>query len=175
MSVSKSRMTRMTRMWRGAAVLLVAAALAGGILVRTSGTAHADYGPGAQYQIEISDNCVGPGSCIPGVVKGFGIWFWAALYPDGTGDYQAADCGHFGPGNKPGDSGAAHDSGDVTWSYSNGGTTITIEGAEIFGNLVPMTIVIPAPFGHYVMPTAQVITVTGFPPLPGTAQIQVAL
>jgi hypothetical protein len=65
MSVSKMRITRMTRstrMWRSAAVLLVAVALAGGILVRTAGTAHADYGGGAQYQIEISDNCVGPGS-----------------------------------------------------------------------------------------------------------------
>lgn len=164
----------MMRMWRYAAILVIAVALAGGILTRTSGTARADYGGGAVYQIEISDNCVGPGSCIPGVVKGFGIWFWAALYPDGTGDYQSADCGHVGPGNTPGDTGAAHNSGDVDWWYSNGGSTITISGSEIFGNTVPITIVIPTQYGHYVRSTSQVITVAGFPPLPGTAQIQVA-
>lgn len=161
-------MTWKTRMWRSAVVLLLAVALAGGILVRTSGTAHADYGNGAVYQIEISDNCVGPGSCIPGVVKGFGIWFWAELNADGTGDYQSADCGH----NPPGGSGAAHNSGDVTWSSD--GSTITIIGSEIFGNTVPITIRVPAQFGHYVMGTSDVITVAGFPPLPGTAQIQVA-
>ena len=164
----------MMRVWRYATVLMLAVALAGGILIRTAGTAHADYGPGAVYQIEISDNCVGPGSCIPGVVKGFGIWFWAALYPDGTGDYQAADCGHIGPGNTPGDTGAFHESGDVNWWYSNGGATITIVGAGIFGGTVPMTIVIPARYGHYMMATSDAITVAGFPPLPGTAQIQVA-
>ena len=67
MSVSKARMAWM---WRSAAMLLVAVALAGGILVRTAGTAHADYGSGAQYQVEISSN--------PG---GFGIWLWAELGP----------------------------------------------------------------------------------------------
>jgi hypothetical protein len=162
------------RLWRGGAMLVIAVTLAVGMQVHTSGTAYADYGGGAKYQIEISDNCVGPGSCIPGVVKGFGIWFWAALYPDGTGDYQAADCGHVGPGNTPGATRAFHDSGDVRWSYSNGGATITIVGAAIFGNTVPMTIVIPSGYGHYVRASSQVITVAGFPPLPGTAQIQVA-
>jgi hypothetical protein len=37
-----------------------------------------------------------------------------------------------------------------------------------------MTIVIPSGYGHYVRASSQVITVAGFPPLPGTAQIQVA-
>jgi hypothetical protein len=170
--MSASR-TSKTRMWRSAAVLLMAVALAGGILVRTSGTAHADYGNGAVYQVEISDNCVGPGTCIPGVIKGFGIWFWAELDANGTGDYEAADCGHFGPGNVPGVTGAFHDGGDVTWHFTGNGT-IEIDGAAIFGNTVPMTIVIPAQFGHVVMATSDVITVAGFPPLPGVAQIQVA-
>jgi hypothetical protein len=164
----------MARLCRFAVIGMMAVALAGGLVMRSSDTAHADYGKTAVYQIEISDNCVGPGSCIPGVVKGFGIWFWAELDADGGGDYQSADCGHVGPGNTPGATGAAHNSGDVQWWFSNGGSTITIAGSEIFGNTVPITIVIPAQFGHYVMPTAQVITVTGFPPLPGTAQIQVA-
>lgn len=162
--------------WRRCAFALVAAsALAGGMLLSSTGMAFADYGNGAQYQVEISANCNGPGSCIPSVVKGFGIWFWAELNAGGTGDYQAADCGHVGPGNTPGQTGAFHDSGDVTWWYSNGGSTITIAGAAIFGNTVPMTITVPAKLGHSVEPIAQVFDIPALGgALPGTAQVQIA-
>jgi hypothetical protein len=162
-------------MWRRALALVAAGAIVGTLVMSSGGTALADYGSGAQYQIEISANCNGPGSCIPTIVKGFGIWFWAELNADGTGDYQAADCGHIGPGNTPGATGAFQDSGDVTWSYTNGGATITIEGAAIFGNTVPMTITVPATLGHSVEPFAQVFDIPALGgALPGTAQVQVA-
>jgi hypothetical protein len=167
--------SRMPRMWRRAVALLVASALAGGLLLSSTGLAWADYGQGAQYQVEISANCNGPGSCIPSVVKGFGIWFWVELNADHTGDYQAADCGHVGPGNTPGASGAFHDSGDVTWAYSSDGSAIIISGAAIFGNTVPMTVTVPSALGHYMKPLAQVIDVPALGgALPGWAQVQVA-
>jgi hypothetical protein len=133
----------------------------------------ADYGKGAVYQIEISGNCNGPTTCIPDVVKGYGIWFWVELNADGTGDYQAADCGHAGPGGISSQTGAFHDSGDVTW-MSNG-TTLTITGAAIFGNTVPITVTVPARYGHYSKSFAQVFDVPALGgALPGWAQVQVA-
>jgi hypothetical protein len=164
----------MARVGRCALALMAAGAMVGGVLLSSASTALADYGAGAQYQVEISDNCNGPGSCIPGVVKGFGVWLWIELNSDGTGDYEAADCGHIGPGNTPGATGAFHDSGDVTWAYSNGGSTITIQGAAIFGNTVPIVVSVHAAYGHYTAPTVQVLTVPALGPLPGSAQVQVA-
>lgn len=158
------------RMWRRVLAVAAAGTIVGLLLMSNAGTgtARADYGPGAVYQIEISGNCVGPGDCIPSVVKGYGIWFWAALHPDGTGDYQAADCGHgFG------DSGAFHDSGDVTWTSD--GKTITITGAAIFGNTVPIIITVPARYGHYNESFADAFNVPALGgALPGWAQVQVA-
>jgi hypothetical protein len=137
-----------------------------------TGTAKADYGPGAQYQIEISANCVGLTDCQP--TKGFGIWFWAALYPDGTGDFQAADCAHFG---SAGGSGAFHDSGDVTWTSD--GDTITINDAYILGDPgSTIQIRVPEAYGHYTKDFANVISITGGPLTgfvpQGWAQVQVA-
>jgi hypothetical protein len=61
----------------GAACL--AAALAG-----TAATpALADYGRGAQYQIEISANNAGG-------VPGDGVWVWIELNGNGSGDYTGA-------------------------------------------------------------------------------------
>jgi hypothetical protein len=158
---------------RVAGPFLAACVLAGGLLLGSAGTAAADYGKGALYQIEISANCVGPGSCIPGVVKGYGVWLWAELDADHTGDYEAADCGHAGPGGIASLTGAFHDSGGVTWSYS--GSAIIIEGAAIFGNTVPMTIMVPAAYGHYALTFAQVLNVPALGgALPGWAQVQVA-
>src|SRR5215470_13798102 len=133
--------TTMRRLWRRLLTLTAVGAVIGMLLMSSTGTALADYGRGAVYQIEILGNCNGPTTCIPGVVNGYGIWFWAELNADGTGDYQAADCGHgFGA------SGAFHDHGDVRWTSN--GTTLTITGAAIFGNTVPITITVPAHFGH---------------------------
>jgi hypothetical protein len=163
-------------MWRRALATAAAGAIVGLLLVSSGGTARADYGSGEQYQIEISANCDGPSSCIPTFVNGFGIWFWAELNAGGTGDYEAADCVHAGSGNV-GPTGAFHDSGDVTWWYSDGGSTITIAGATVLGSeKVPITITVPAEVGHYTQPFSQVIDATalGLGPLPGWAQVQVA-
>lgn len=174
----QSMRAHLWRHWRRAFALLLAGTLACGLMLGSSGTALADYGPTAQYQIEISGNCNGPGSCIPSVVKGYGIWFWAELNSDHTGDYQAADCGHTGPGNVPGQTGAFHDSGDVTWQYTitNGQPTITIYGATIFGSLqIPIVVTVPARVGHYSETFAQAFDVPALGgSLPGWAQVQVA-
>jgi len=72
-----------------------------------------------------------------------------------------------------GASGAFHDTGEVTWTSD--GTTLTIEGAAIFGNTVPITITVPARFGHYSKSFAQVFNVPALGgALPGWAQVQVA-
>lgn len=158
---------------RVAVALLVASALAGWLQLGLVGAAFADYGPGAPYQIEISANCVGPESCLPGVVQGYGVWLWAELDADHTGDYEAADCGHAGPAGIPSLTRAYHDRGPVTWSYS--GSSIIIEGAAIFGNTVPISITVPAAYGHYALTFAQVLNVPALGgALPGWAQVQVA-
>jgi hypothetical protein len=161
-------------MWRRAWALVAAGAIVGTLVMSSAGTALADYGNRAQYQIEISANCNGPTTCIPGVVQGYGLWLWAELNADGTGDYQAADCGHIGPGNTPGATRAFHDSGGVQWSSD--GTTLTITGATIFGpNMVPIILTVPAQYGHYAESFAQVVDVPALGgALPGWAAVQVA-
>jgi hypothetical protein len=81
--------------------------------------AFADYGSGAQYQVEISSN--------PG---GVGFWLWSELGPEQTSDYQETDCIHLGGGHLT--DAAAHDSGSLaSWSVSNG--TVTMNGMKIIG------------------------------------------
>jgi hypothetical protein len=168
MEMEMTLMQTMTRRWRRARALGAAGILAGVLLLSSTGTARAEYATGAVYQIEISANCTGPTTCVPGVVQGYGIWFWAELNADGTGDYQAADCGHgFG------DSRAFHDSGEVTWTSN--GTTLTMTGAAIMGNTVPIMITVPAHYGHVSESFAQVFDVPALGgALPGWAQVQVA-
>ncbi len=89
----------------------LAAAMAGA----TATPAFADYGKGAQYQVEISANNVGG-------VPGDGVWLWIELNRDGSGDYTGSDCIHTGPA---GLNGAAHERGDVTWADSGGKLTIS--------------------------------------------------
>lgn len=166
--MAKTVITAWAKAWRRALVLGAGGVLVGVLLLSGSGTALADYGKGAVYQIEISGNCVGPSTCIPGVVNGYGIWLWAELDADHTGDYEAADCGH-----GYGDNSAYHDSGDLTWASD--GTTLTIEGAAIFGNAVPIKITVPAHYGHYSESFAQAFSVPALGgALPGWAQVQVA-
>lgn len=118
------------RLRRSFAALIVIGALLAALAA--AGPAAADYGPGAVYQVEITANLGGPG--------GGGIWLWIALYPNGTGDYRGSDCGH--------GEGAAPDSGDVTWQASGG--TLTISGVTLTGlNGMPVTIRVPAAYGHY--------------------------
>ena len=127
-------------------------------------SAHADYGKGAQYQVEISAN-------IPGTAGG-GIWLWIELDQDGTGTYQGSDCGHGGLG-------AAHDSGDVTWQ-DNGNGTITISGVVLNGLpfLPPQDITLPSKYGHVKADFASVFpgvsAALGIPSGVGFSQVQVA-
>jgi hypothetical protein len=59
-------------------------------LVAVAPGAGATYGPHAEYQIALSNNCNGP-NCAPG---GGGEWGWAVLNNDSTGDLITTDCGH---------------------------------------------------------------------------------
>jgi hypothetical protein len=89
----------------------------------TAATARADYGPGTQFQVEISANNV----------QGGNFWFWAALGPGQESDYQNTDCIHLTAGGNPGAPvGAAHSSGELTsWSHTNG--IIEMDGVKIVG------------------------------------------
>jgi hypothetical protein len=134
----------MNRVKRAAVALIAGAGLTGGALAMTAGTASADYGPGAVYQVEISVN-----------PQGFGEWFWAALYPttsatSGTGDYQQTDCIHLGGGHFVGGEArdaAAHSAGDLSWSIANG--VLTMTGIGAIGGIDPQTIQVPVPPGGY--------------------------
>jgi hypothetical protein len=101
----------------------------------------ADYGNGAQFQIEISANNVGG-------VPGDGVWLWIALNSGGGGDYQGNDCIHTG---SAGLNGAAHEQGDVQWTDAGGQLTIT--GVKLVGGVFPVTVVVKDRIGHYVGPS----------------------
>ena len=152
--------------WRLALALIMAGSMSGGFLLSSATKASADYGSGAQYQIEISDNCNGPQLCE--VAQGDGIWLWIELNANGTGDYAGSDCIH----NSPiAPTGALVNRGDITsWSVSAG--TLTINGVKLLGGTVPVTITVPATYGHYVQQTTQIFP--DFLPIPGQAQVQVA-
>ena len=134
---------------------LVAAAAAGA----TSATALADYGSGAQYQIELSANISGK--------SGGGVWLWISLNRDGTGDYSGADCGHGGAG-------AASDKGDVTWTVSGG--SVVIVGVVLNGlGGFPTVVTVPTAYGHYTGTVGTFLTVPSFiPSFVGNSQLQVA-
>lgn len=135
-----------------------------GTLLGTSlthpGKALADYGQGAQYQIELSYNC-SKTACGPIVGSGAGLWLWIELSANNTGDYQGSDCLH--------GSGAIADSGSVTWAYGLNGS-IVISGLILAGGHLPGTIVVPSTYGHYVL---QGYPLPGFS-FPGTTQLQIA-
>ena len=67
---------------RRLALMLVAVAT---LTALSAGSAFANYGPGALYQIEISSNVTGP--------HGGGIWLWIEFTANGGGDYAGSDCG----------------------------------------------------------------------------------
>jgi hypothetical protein len=146
---------------------LSAAAGAGCLAAALVGTAAtpalADYGPGAQFQVEISANNVGG-------VPGDGVWLWIELNSNGTGDYTGADCIHSGPG---GPNGAGHQRGDVT-SWTDSGGKLTIKGVALVDAQFPVTIVVPDSYGHYVLASDDVIQGFALGSIGGTAQVQVA-
>ncbi len=136
----------------------LAAALAG-----TAATpALADYGTGAQYQIEISANNVGG-------VPGDGVWLWIELNSNGTGDYTGSDCIHTG---SAGLNGAASERGDVTWTDSGG--TLKISGVALVGGQFPVNLVVSDHYGHYVGPSDDFIQGFALGKIGGTAQVQIA-
>ena len=111
---------------RGSLLLLGAAAVAVVLFAGTATTARADYGPGTQFQVEISANDVHGGS----------FWYWAALGPGQESDYQNTDCIHSSAGGNPrsGPNGAGHTSGALT-SWSDSGGIIEMDGVQIVGGL----------------------------------------
>lgn len=149
----------MALVWRRALTLTAVGAIVGLLLMSSTGTALADYGKGAVYQIEISANVTSP--------NGGGIWLWITLNADHTGDYAGSDCGH--------GEGAASDRGDVTWTQS--GDELIISGVTLAGlGGLPVTITVPADYGHHSYSAADnpFGAIFGLPFPGGFAQVQVA-
>ena len=148
------------------AVLVACGGLGAAGVIASAGPAAADYGPTAQFQVEISANVhalVGNGS-------GGGIWVWAALSSSNninSVDYQVTDCVHGVPGVP---NGAVHNSsGTATWTDSGGTLQFQVNtGAG------PVTITVPDTIGHYVFPKniPPIFSPSPFTGLP--AQVQVA-
>lgn len=148
-------------------IVLAAVASFGSVSVLAAGSAAADYGQGAVYQVEISSNVAGP--------NGGGIWLWIELNSSGGGDYTGSDCG------RGADERAKADLGDISsWSVSGG--VLTINGVVLngFGGL-PVTITIPLPASGYGHVSTDVVSifpdlasVLGLPPGVGFSQVQVA-
>jgi hypothetical protein len=163
--------------WRGAVGLWTIAALAGALLLVTTGVASADYGR-AVYQIEVTSN--------DGI--GGGVWLWIALYQDGTGDYAGSDCAGGNNRYLRGE-GARPDHGDVTSWYHIGPYTnpcsgetypdaIVINGVALNGlGGFPTTITVPAAYGHYSSPGTRAFMTLPCPPVctcGGSTQLQIA-
>jgi hypothetical protein len=144
-------------------VLVASLAVGAAVFFGTSGTARADYGAGAVYQVEISAN-----------PPGFGIWFWAELDPgNASGDYQEADCIHLGGGhivnNQPVDA-ALHDSGSVTGWTRNSDGSLTMTGIKIIAGLETVGITVLPPTNGGMYGHSNGITLTyegGAPAVPG--------
>ena len=125
--------------------LMLALAIVGALAALAAGSAAADYGQGAVYQVEISSNVPGP--------HGGGIWLWIELNASGGGDYAGSDCGRGAAEH------AVADGGDVSsWSVSGG--VLTISGVTLngFGGL-PVTITVPLPASGYGHVSTDVISI----------------
>jgi len=122
-------------------------------------SASADYGKGAERQIELSANLGGR--------DGGGVWLWIELNSKGKGDYAGSDCGHGGLG-------AAADKGDVEWKEVGGELVITgivLNGLEGFHT----TVTVPSNVGHYTGSLGSFVTLPAFIPSSlGNSQLQVA-
>lgn len=147
--------------------LVLTLAIVAALSALPAGSAAADYGRGAVYQVEISSNVPGP--------HGGGVWLWIELDADGGGDYAGSDCGRGAAEH------AVADRGEVgSWSVSGG--VLTISGVTLngFGGL-PVTITVPLPASGYGHVSTDVIsifpdlaTVLGLPAGVGFSQVEVA-
>ena len=72
-------------------MVLVLIAAAASVFALTAGTARADYGPLAVYQLEFSFNCNTPSFCGPDLG---GFWGWGVLNSDGSVDAELTGCSH---------------------------------------------------------------------------------
>jgi hypothetical protein len=146
------------------APILVLLAVAGALVVGAS-SARADYGAGAQYQVEISSN--------PG---GVGFWVWAELGPGQTSDYQETDCIHLGGGHA--NDAAAHDAGSLQgWDNANG--VLTMTGMKLIGGAAVANVQVSGSYGHsnWVTFTVTWEAAPFFPlgvPITFPAQVQIA-
>lgn len=123
--------------------------------------AFADYGPGAQFQVELSANDVGG-------VPGHGLWLWLELNPDRTADYSGSICVHNG---SDGIDRATPVSGDTIWTDNGTALTMPLQITLRTGVVLHLDVTVPDTVGHYSGPTGDFLSpnVIG-----GSAQVQVA-
>jgi hypothetical protein len=132
------------------------------LIAGSTASSAAAYGNDAVYQIEFSANCNDPANplCAP-PPAGFGvggIWVWAALDADHTGDATVAFCTHGLPTTPHG--GAFGTPVEVTWTMIHDTRDPFVIGAAnqdpsynylvitIRGDVRPL-ITVPATPGHY--------------------------
>lgn len=154
---------------------LVVLVLSAVVAASLAGSAKAEYGPLAVYQVTISQNCNNPTFCGPNLG---GFWGWAVLNSDGTVDAELTGCGHLVGGGGPGTAGAGHFHADAEDWFISGGTFWVVDETDTFvGHGPPQSSFTPGPQdtgipaapGHY--STDEIL---GFAAPPGVSfQIQV--
>jgi hypothetical protein len=124
----------------------------------STATTAAAYGNDAVYQIEFSGNCNNPDNFLCSNVFGVGgIWVWAALDADHTGDATVAFCAHGFPTAPHG--GAFGSPVEITWSmitnYTGDPFLIGSVNQDPNNNYLAISteqgplITVPATPGHY--------------------------
>jgi hypothetical protein len=138
----------------------LASAIAGSAVFGVA-PAFADYGGGAQYQVELSANDVG-------ALPGHGLWLWVELNQDGTADYRGSICVHSG---SDGTNHATPVDGDTTWTDNGSDLVIPLQITLHTGVELHLSVTVPDAIGHYSAPTGEFLApnVIG-----GSAQVQVA-
>jgi len=155
----------------GVAAIVGSSAVGSLGLLPASAQAQSSYS-GAVYQITFSYNCVSTSQACYDMFGLGGLWGWAALMPAypgatfGTGNAQAAECGHVTGGG--GQAGAGHISWDPNWGtfeLDQPPSPVTPQDPHNMyigvdsGPLPP----VPATYGHYTLSNSV-----------GTVQITVA-